>query len=114
MHCGLRFLGLLVCCSSWANAGTLANGMWTPVGCGVKPDAPVIDERNAEVFNKSVAAINDWQSKNKAYFECLIKEANTDNAIIAESANKAQAANRETIEHISATANAAKKKLDAK
>jgi hypothetical protein len=42
----------------------------------------------------------------------LIKEANTDNGIIADHANQAQAKYRDTVEKIGAEAEAAKKKLD--
>ncbi|OAI18416.1 MULTISPECIES: hypothetical protein [Methylomonas] len=103
--CALLFAGP-------ATAGTLSGGAWQPAGCGVKPDAPVIDDSDVDTFNKSIAAINAWQQKSRDYFECLIKEANTDNAIIAESANQAQAKYREAVEKIGAEADAAKKKLD--
>jgi len=103
--CTLLFAGA-------ATAGTLSGGAWQPAGCGGKPDAPVIDDSDVDTFNKSIAAINTWQQKSRDYFECLIKEANTDNAIIAESANQAQAKYREAVEKIGAEADAAKKKLD--
>lgn len=93
-------------------AGELANGGWQPSGCGDKPATPQIDAGDVDSFNKSVAAINDWQQQAKVYFECLIKEANTDNNIIAESANREQAAYRQAVEAITAEADAAKKKLD--
>jgi len=95
-----------------AQAGTLANGAWTPGACGVKPAPPSIDDSTVEAFNASVAAINDWQQSAKTYFECLIKEANADNAVIAETANQAQADYRKTVETIGTAAEAAKQKLD--
>jgi len=95
------------------DAGILANGKWSTAGCGNKPEAPVLDQSNAEVFNKSVAKINDWQQQAKTYYECLVGEANKDNAIIADSANAAQAEYRATVEKIGKDADAAKKKLDS-
>lgn len=95
-------------------AGTLVNGSWVPAACGVKPNPPSIDDKDADTYNKSVVAINDWQQQAKTYFECLIKEANADNGVIADTANREQAAYRETVEKISAAATAAKKKLDSK
>lgn len=97
-----------------ANAGTLVNGNWAPAGCGVKPVAPQIDSKDVETYNKSVAAINDWQQQARIYFECLIKEANADNAAIADAANREQTGYRESVEKVAAAAEAAKKKLDAK
>jgi hypothetical protein len=93
-------------------AGSLNNGSWQPSGCGVVPDSPAIDGGNIDAYNKSIAAINTWQQKSRDYFECLIKEANTDNGIIADHANQAQAKYRDTVEKIGAEAEAAKKKLD--
>lgn len=103
---------LLLLSISSVEAGSLSNGAWQPAGCGNKPEAPSIDSSDADAYNKSVANINSWQQKARDYFECLVKEANTDNAIIADSANQAQAKYREAVEKISADANAAKKKLD--
>lgn len=96
-----------------ANAGTLVSGNWVPAGCGVKPEAPVVDDKDADAYNKSVAAINDWQQKARTYYECLIKEANADNAVIADTANREQAGFRETVGKIGAAVEAAKKKLDS-
>jgi len=107
------FLSLLLAQAiGTAQAGNLANGSWTPKNCGVKPNLPTIVDSNVEAFNKSVAAINTWQQQAKVYFECLVKEANTDNAIIADSANKEQAAYRKSVEAIGVAADAAKKKLE--
>ena len=108
----LIFSLLLAQAIGLAHAGTLANGGWSPKNCGVKPDEPTIADDNVEAFNKSVAAINNWQQQAKVYFECLIKEANTDNAIIADTANKGQADYRKSVEAIGVAADAAKKKLD--
>ncbi|MGZ4959809.1 MAG: hypothetical protein ACXV7J_11175 [Methylomonas sp.] len=97
-----------------ANAGTLVNGNWVPAGCGVKPEAPIVDDKDADAYNKSVAEINDWQQKARNYYECLIKEANADNNVIADTANRVQAAYRDTVGKIGAAAEAAKKKLDSR
>jgi len=97
----------------YANAGTIANGKWTPSNCGNPPETPVIEPSNVEAFNKSVAKVNAWQQQAKTYYECLVKEANTDNAIIADSANAAQAEHRATVEKIGKDAEAGKKKLES-
>lgn len=109
------FIAVLMCyTASAAQAGTLVNGNWAPAGCGVKPEAPAIDAKDVDAYNKSVAAINDWQQQARTYFECLIKEANADNAAIADTANREQAGYREAVEKVGAAADAAKKKLDSK
>ncbi|MDD2724560.1 MAG: hypothetical protein PHH59_11135 [Methylovulum sp.] len=98
--------------TGFAHAGILVNGSWTPRSCGIKPPPPTIDDSTVDTFNKSVAAINTWQQFVKTYYECLIKEANTDNGIIADTANREQVEYRQVIEKIGFTADVAKKKLD--
>ena len=96
-----------------AMAGSLTNASWTPSeACGVKPALPTIDDSSIEAYNKSVAAINEWQKKANAYYECLVKEANADNAVIAETANREQEAYRQAVQIIGEKAAAAKNKLD--
>ena len=97
-----------------ASAGTMVNGNWVPAGCGVKPEVPLVDDKDVDAYNKSVAAINDWQQKARTYYECLIKEANADNNVIADTANHEQAAYREAVQKIGTAVDAAKKKLDSK
>jgi hypothetical protein len=93
-------------------AGTIANGVWSPDGCGVEPAVPAIDQSNVDAYNSSVRAINDWQQKANAYNSCLIKEANADNALIAKTANDEQARFRAAIEKIKTETDVAKAKLD--
>jgi len=107
---GLSLLSL----STVTEAGAIVGGAWAPSGCGQKPPAPVIDDKTVESFNKSVAGLNDWQLQSKSYFECLVKEANADNALIAESANREQSSYRQTVDSINATLDAAEKKLSKK
>lgn len=96
-----------------AAAGTLTGSNWAPSeACGVRPEVPVVDDGSIEAYNKSVGAINAWQKKANSYFACLVKEANADNAIIADSANREQEAYRQAVETIGARVDAAKKKLD--
>lgn len=97
-----------------ANAGSLSNGKWSPTGCGNVPQAPMMDNSNIEAFNKSILAFNDWQQQSRTYFECLIKEANTDNQLIAESANKEQEKYRAQLEKFSAEAKAMGDALEQK
>lgn len=107
------FAAALMCCSANpASAGILVNGNWVPAGCGAKPEAPHIDAKDVDAYNKSVAAINGWQQQARTYYECLIKEANADNATIADTANREQAAYRAAVEKIGLAVEAAKKKLD--
>lgn len=97
-----------------AVAGTIANGAWVPTNCGEQPSPPVIADQDVKSFNKSMDAIGDWQNKTKNFFECLVKEANADNAIIAESANRAQANNQKVVETLNATIDETEKKLTRK
>jgi hypothetical protein len=111
----LRLLNLaLVAVPLCVNAGTLVSGKWTLANCGSKPETPTIDQTNIETFNQSVAKINAWQQQAKRYYECLVQEANTDNAVIADTANAAQADYRATAERIGKEADAAKKKLESR
>lgn len=108
----LFFALLAITFASSVEAGTLVNANWVPAGCGVKPEAPKIDDTDVETYNKSVATINDWQQKARSYYECLINEANADNNVIAETANREQAVYRDTVQKVGAAVEAAKKKLD--
>jgi hypothetical protein len=110
----LRLLSLILAAPFCVNAGTLANGKWSPANCGNKPEKPMIDQTNVEAFNQSVAKINAWQQQAKVYYECLVKEANADNAAIADAANAAQAEYRTAVEEIGREAGTAKKKLESK
>ncbi len=111
---GLFVAVLMVYVSNSVSAGTLVNSNWVPAGCGVKPEAPLISDKDVESYNKSVAAINEWQQQARVYYECLIKEANADNTVIADTANREQGEYRKTVEKIGAAVDAAKKKLDSK
>jgi len=113
MKAQLIFFVLLLSVNS-VHAGSLINGSWTPSHCNQKPDAPVINDQNVEIFNKSVAAINQWQQQSKSYYECLINEANADNNIIANSANQAQRTFHDAVEKMSKEVDSAKKKLENK
>lgn len=95
-------------------AGILAHGAWSPENCGAQPEPPSLDSGSVDRFNQSVAEVNAWQQKAKSYYECLVDEANKDNAVIADTANQAQAGYRTAIEKINRESQAAKKKLDGK
>lgn len=111
MRTPLMIASLLLTSAS-ASAGVISNGNWTPAGCGEKPAAPIVAARSEDAFNNSVEAINQWQEQSKVYFDCLVKEANGDNATIAESANRAQTQYREAIDKIKVDIDAANKKLN--
>jgi hypothetical protein len=93
-------------------AGTLVDGKWSPADCGAQPVVPEIDSRSIEAYNRSLQAVRDWQAKAQTYNDCIVKEANRDNAVIAEAANAEQARFRAAVEQIAAGASAAKAKLD--
>ncbi len=110
----LFFTAALMLATVSGTAGTIANGGWLPSGCGTEPAVPVIDQSSIDAYNQSVKVINDWQQKATAYNGCLIKEANADNSLIANSANEEQARLRTAIEKIQAETTAAKAELDKK
>ena len=110
----LFFATAMMLTAASGTAGTIANGTWSPSGCGAEPVVPVIDQSSVDAYNQSVKAINDWQEKANAYNGCLIKEANADNALIASSANDEQARLRAAIEKIQAETTEAKAKLEKK
>jgi hypothetical protein len=105
----LAFVALF---SSAVNAGSLSNGVWAPSNCGAKPVTPSVDDKDVDTYNKSVANINDWQQKAKAYYACLVNEANVDNGVVIESANREQAEYKKSFETIKAALDAAAKKVD--
>lgn len=110
----LFFTATLMLTAASGTAGTIANGAWSPSGCGAEPVIPVIDQSSVDAYNQSVKAINDWQQKAHTYNGCLIKEANADNSLIANTANDEQARLRAAIEKIQAETTASKAKLDKK
>lgn len=97
-----------------AQSGVINNGVWTPVGCGEKPATPLIADQDAKAFNKSMDTLGEWQNQVKQYFECMVKEANGDNAVIAESANRLQAEHQKAVEAVNSSIDAAEKKLTKK
>ncbi|WP_232020302.1 hypothetical protein [Methylocaldum marinum] len=96
------------------HAGTLADGKWSPANCGTQPTAPEIDSRSVDAYNRSLKQVREWQQKAQAYNDCIVKEANADNAVIAEAANAEQARFRAEVEQIGAVAADAKAKLDGR
>ena len=108
---GFIGLGCMLVFSN-VNAGNLSSGVWSPAHCGDKPTVPVVYDKDAEAYNNSIKAINDWQLQARSFYECLISEANADNKLIADTANREQADYRQSFDAISAQVNAAKKKLE--
>lgn len=99
---------------SFSVAGTLANGIWTPGACGIRPTVPVIEDKDVDAYNQSVKEINDWQKKVSDYNSCVVKEANQDNDVIAKAANAEQARFNLEIEKVKNDSSIAKSKLDKK
>lgn len=94
-----------------ANAGTLNNESWSPNGCGAMPEAPAVNSNSVDTINQSIAAVNDWQKLLQAYDECMIREANADTAVIADSAKAQQTQYRGASEKITAEVAAGREKF---
>ena len=94
-----------------ANAGTLNNESWSPNGCGAMPEAPAVNSNSVDTINQSIAAVNDWQKQLQAYDECMIREANADTAVIANSAKAQQTQYRRASEKITAEVAAGREKF---
>lgn len=94
------------------SAGNLKNGVWQATSCDEKPVAPVINTKSADDFNKSIKDINTWQEKSQQYYNCLVTEANADNATIAKSANAAQEEYQKEVSRIHKEADEGKAKLE--
>lgn len=97
-----------------AQAGNLANGGWAGERCGEKPAVAVLDLRNPDAFNKSVAGVNEYREKIKKYLDCLVAEANLDIQVITKTVTAEQLAARQADEKIAADAKAANEKFDGK
>ena len=83
-----------------AQAGSLMNSQWHATNCNLKPPVPSISTKSVDDFNQSIKDINTWQAKAQEYYNCLVKEANIDNEIIAKSANIAQEEFRNEVSRI--------------
>lgn len=81
-----------------AHAGVIGPEGWSPAGCGTMPQAPIIDSSSADAFNKSIGTINEWQKQLQTYHDCMVKEANADNAAISQAATAEQKRINEAIE----------------
>lgn len=95
-----------------AHAGNLTNGQWQPANCGQKIPAPAINTKSVDDFNQSIKNINAWQAKAQEYYNCVVKEANVDNQIIATSANAAQQDFKNEVSRIQKEADAGKAKVE--
>ena len=97
--------------ASIVKAGTVTDGVWSPSTCGAKPIIPVIKQATVEDYNKSITVINEWQRKANNFTNCLINEANADNALIAKTANEQQKKFKLTVDNIKSHADVAKANL---
>lgn len=95
-----------------AHAGNLASDRWQPANCGQKPLAPAINAKDVDGFNQSIKDINAWQTKAQFYYNCVVKEANIDNQIIATSANAAQQEFKNEVSRIQKEADVGKAKVE--
>jgi hypothetical protein len=100
------------CGITLAHAGNLSNGQWQPTGCGQKSPIPTFNTQGVDAYNKSVKEVMAWQATAQEYYNCLVKEANTDNDLIAKSANAVQEEFRNEINQLKKDAESAKAKAE--
>ncbi len=105
-------LALMTASISVCTAGSINFNVWTPSACGNEPEVPAIKQENIETYNQSIKTINEWQQAANAYNTCVVNEANTDNALIAKTANEKQNKFRLAVEKIKIDTDAAKALLD--
>lgn len=71
-----------------AQAGTIANGVWTP-NCPNNPGpAPTMDGHNQASYTKSAKEYQAWQDKAQPFQTCLNAEAKADQSAVVDGANK--------------------------
>lgn len=100
---------MIFCLSSFAiHAGNLSNSQWQAANCGLKPTSPQINTKSVDGYNQSIKDVNTWQAKAQEYYNCIVKEANADNAAIAKSANSAQEEFKTEVNRIQKEAEAGK------
>lgn len=108
----LTLFSLILTSSPILYAGSISNNHWQASNCGEKPATPLLENKlDFDAYNKAVENVNEWQKKANVYFECLVKEANSDTAIIVESAKHDQTVFRDDVDKIFETLETAKKKL---
>jgi hypothetical protein len=95
-----------------AQAGVLGPEGWGPAGCGEFPQTPIVDSSNAEAFNKSIGAINEWQKQLQTYNDCMVKEANADSTAINKGASATQTRINAEIEKVNHDATTGRKKVE--
>jgi hypothetical protein len=71
-----------------AQAGTIANGVWTP-NCPENPGpAPTMDGHNSASYTKSTKEYQAWQDKASPFQTCVNNEAKADQNAVIGGANK--------------------------
>ena len=71
-----------------AQAGTIANGVWTTSCPGNPGAAPTMDGHNQASYSKSAKEYQAWQEKAAPFQTCIANEAKTDQTAVVEGANK--------------------------
>ena len=74
--------------SAGAYAGTLQNGTWTP-SCSAPGDAPAINSKNPDAYNKTAKEAQAWQQNAQNYANCINTEAKADQSAVVNGANGA-------------------------
>ncbi len=111
IHASLM-VGALTLAGFSAQAGQFdGSGTWAPSACGARPDAPTLNLKDPDAFNRSVEAANAYNKLANAYLDCLVKEANADIQGITKQANAARQGVKEVNERLQAEAKAAAEKF---
>lgn len=105
-------VALVFIASASVQAGALINGQWQPANCGQKQDSPAINTSDVDAYNQSIKALNAWQTKAQDYYNCVVKEANIDNQVIANTANAAQEEFKREVKRIQQEAETGKAKVE--
>jgi hypothetical protein len=92
----IQALALAILATASARAGTLDHGNWSPSGCGAEPTQPAgVNLSSADAYNESMKWIKTYQEEYSKFADCMVKEADEDNAGINDhvraSQDKAQA-----------------------
>ncbi len=103
---------MLTATASVCSAGTINKGVWSPSGCGREPMQPKFNQTTVDGYNKSVDIIDKWQEKVNEYSNCVVTEANNDNASIVKYAEEVKQRLQKQRDKVTADTEAAKGKLE--
>ena len=107
----LSCLPALLLVAASAHAGSVNNGSWSPSGCGTKPEAPALNLKDVDAYNKSIDGVTAYRKAIQVYLNCQTQEANADIQAITKSANAVQLAAKEANDKIVADVKVAEDKF---